>query len=129
LTTRKGRHLRIVYHKGTGQIRLADDHAPPRDAGRTFKPVSLARGIGYTLKAATWDDGSRVFLDSRGLLHLQSLDRSVPEASIVLRDGELSGWCSDGRLWGWDYYIGSRDGTERQSVFDTAIRAFVERIV
>jgi hypothetical protein len=91
--------------------------------------VSLPRGIGFKLKVATWDDGSRAFLDSRGLLHLQSSDRAVREASIVLTDHELSGWCSDGRLWGSPYFIGSRDSAERRSVFESAIRAFAERIV
>lgn len=130
LTTRKGRGLAIIYDARLNQIRLRGTEGSIHGLSekRTFKPVSLSRGVGYQLKVAAWDDGSRAFLDSRGLLHLKSSDHSVPETSLVLTDYEMGGWCSDGRLWGPRYHIGPREGADRRLVYESVIGAFAERI-
>jgi len=71
---------------------------------RDFKSISTPHGARYDLKVATWSDGSRAFLDSRGLLHLMSSDHDLPEISLVLGADGVAGWCSDGRQWGPQYY-------------------------
>lgn len=97
-------------------------------SARPFQRLEIPE-IGFTLKRAAWEDGSEAFLDSRGLLHLRSSDRSVPEVTIVLSDEPLGGWCSDGRLWGAQYYTGNRiDPAGEQDVFDRAIAGFIRRI-
>jgi hypothetical protein len=58
------------------------------------------------LRRAVWNDGSEAFLDTRGLLHLRSANINIPELSIVLTSGPLSGWSADGRYWGDRYFIG-----------------------
>lgn len=79
----------------------------------TFTSVPAPQGVGYSLHVAQWSDGSRAWLDSRGMLHLQSSDRSIPEMSFVLRDGALAGWTSEGRTFGMAYFAGeTRLGTE-----------------
>lgn len=93
-----------------------------------FQPVAGPPGVGYTLKAATWADGSRVFLDSRGLLHLQSADRSVPETTLVLTDGPVSGWCSDGSSWGDPYFLGDVTQCDPVAVYRSAIQRFIDRL-
>ena len=55
---------------------------------------------------ARWKDGSLAWLDSRGMLHLKSSDRSTPEVTLVLRDGALAGWTSEGRTFGMAYFAG-----------------------
>ena len=96
---------------------------------RPFQPVPAPDGVGYRLKVAVLSNGGRVFLDSRGLLHLKSADKTIPETTIVLcNDGELSGWCSDGRLWGTSYHLGDQQSSDLISVYETAIQPFMQRL-
>ena len=73
---------------------------------RPFVPVKLPDGSAYELKEARWPDGSRAFLDNRGLLHLKSADRGLPEISFVLTDWPSAFWTSDGRMAGDDFSLG-----------------------
>jgi len=129
LTSRKRHDLGIEYDPVLDRIMLRTRAKPGSVRGRrTFKAVSSGPEVGFRLTGATWDDGSQAVLDSRGLLHLRSSDKSLPEVSIVLTDGELAGWCSDGRLWGSSYFTGQRDGASRRGVFSTVIKKFAERL-
>jgi hypothetical protein len=48
-----------------------------------------------------WEDGSRAVIDSRGLLHLQSSDKALPEITIVLAIGiQIACWASNGNATG-----------------------------
>ena len=83
-----------------------------------------------TMVVATWPDGSRAFIDSRGMLHLQSSDRSIPEATLVLHESDVSVWTSDGRTCGPAYFT-----TPSQFVSMTAVDCeqqilipFIERL-
>ena len=125
LCSRKNTHHAIELD-ALATIRLA-----PCDAAANplpFRPTSGPPGVGYALKVATWPDGSRAFLDSRGLLHLKSADLSVPEATLILSDRQLSGWCSDGRLWGTPYFLGEATGADAAAVYRSAIRGFTRRL-
>ncbi len=129
LISRKRQPFSIECHSIYNQVILhaaTDNHI--QVPHRTFKDVKIGTDVGYRLSKATWDDGSAAFLDSRGLLHLRSSDRSLPEVSIVLKDGALSGWCSDGRTWGTRYFTGSATGSVPSDVFETVIKAFCERL-
>jgi hypothetical protein len=70
-----------------------------------FEPLETNRADSYSLSAAEFADGSRIVLDSRGLLHLKSSDASLPELTIVMTEGATSGWRSDGEWWGNRYFI------------------------
>jgi len=130
LFTHKGRSLGIVWDETTRQWRLRENR--DSDGGpaekRPLVDMRLPREVGFRMKVATWNDGSRAFLDSRGLLHLKSSDRSLPETTVVLNDRELAVWCSDGRRWGPAYYLGSEGTDERRWIHETAIRHFVEAV-
>lgn len=81
----------------------------------------------YSLAEARWPDGSCAILDGRGLLHLRSSRRDLPELSIVLVEGATSGWASDGARWGSAYFITKR--TELAVVIDSRIlKPFIERL-
>ncbi|MDX1925977.1 MAG: hypothetical protein SFV81_05640 [Pirellulaceae bacterium] len=60
----------------------------------------------WMLKKAILPQGC-VWLDSRGLLHLRGHDDS--ELSLVLHDAHLSGWHSDGSVFGLQYFINRPD--------------------
>lgn len=69
-----------------------------------FNDTPSPPGTGYTLKVAEWEDGSRAWLDSRCLLHLRSSNPEIPEATIVLSEGQLCGWCEEGGYFGKGYF-------------------------
>ena len=77
----------------------------PRSIPRPRRKASAIR-----LQVARWEDGSLAWLDSRGMLHLKSSDRSIPEVTLVLRDGALAGWTSEGRTFGMAYFAGETAG-------------------
>lgn len=52
------------------------------------------------LRAASWQCGSHVFVDDRGIIHLRSHNPELPEVSLLLLFGESAGWSSDGHACG-----------------------------
>jgi hypothetical protein len=52
----------------------------------------------------------------------------VPEATLVLKDGPLAGWCSDGTFWGLRYFTGQETTGDTGRVYESAIRAFARRV-
>jgi hypothetical protein len=81
----------------------------------------------WTLEAASWPDGSRAFIDSRGLLHLISSDRKLPQLTLVLTDQPLAGWTSDGRTFGWAYFLPDK-ATDTPALGTALIREFAEKV-
>jgi hypothetical protein len=115
--------LGLVSRKSESLISLAADgqlvmtsrraETPDKRFVAAFHHVPAPQGAGYTLQAAKWHDGSTAWLDSRGMLHLKSSDLSLPEVTLVLRDGALAGWTTEGRTFGMAYFAGeARLGTE-----------------
>jgi hypothetical protein len=93
-----------------------------------FEDVPSPPGTGYRLSVARWKDGSAAFLDSRGLLHLKSSDFAIPEATLILGEHSISGWCADGRVWGSDYFIGDVDRENTLRMYQDVIKPFVMRL-
>ena len=96
---------------------------------QTFQPHETPSDTRLRLQSANFPDGSRVFLDARGLLHLQSSDNNIPEVTFVLTDSELAGWSSDGRMWGPRYFLGNHPATDPATIFREILRPFLKRIV
>lgn len=90
---------------------LFDD---PRLGGRFEEVPSPSRG--YSLARADWKEGSQAWLDSRGLLHLKSSCKELPEITLVLKDGPVSAWLSDGRYAGERYFTGDSPRMEMAEV-------------
>ena len=113
LVSRKGIALRLTWDAGQRRIHLT---ALPK--GRSYPPpVPLTacagpEGVGYRLTRAVLDeDGTKVYTDSRGLLHLRDGDRSCPEVTLVLNETHMAGWCSSGGAWGLPFYTGRNEAT------------------
>ena len=66
-------------------------------------------GGAIRLKSAEWDHGGRAWLAARGLQYLRAPDLGLPEITLTLRDGRLSGWISTGQSYGDDYSGGSAE--------------------
>jgi hypothetical protein len=92
---------------------------------RAFEPAAGPPGTRFELRVARWEDGSRAWLDSRGLLHLQSPDSRVPEATLVLDASCVSGWASDGRRWGSSYYVGEDRRSPASAVVEQILHPFL----
>jgi hypothetical protein len=115
---RKGRWRRITFE--TWRIMIRDADTPGVDVtwpGLPFSSQPTPPGLGCTLQVAEWPNGSKAFLDSRGLLHLKSHDPSLAEVSLVLSDGEVAGWTSDGLVCGPSFFFEDQRPSNPQKVF------------
>lgn len=96
-----------------------------------FSDCPRTPGVGYSLRLAEWASGSKAWLDSRGLMHLKNANSAYPEVTLVLRDGQLSGWLSTGEVFGHTYYCGRLLGkSERQRIkpedaWESSIKPFL----
>jgi hypothetical protein len=61
----------------------------------------------YSLHAATFPNGSKAWLDSRGFLHLTGGAPNQPELCLVLNDDHMTVWSSDGGLSGTPFFTSS----------------------
>jgi hypothetical protein len=93
----------------------------------TFEVVESLAGSRFGLKKAQWPDGSSAWLDQRGLLHLKSSDKSIPEVSIILKNGPTSAWASTGEMTGSDYFIDEAQAVEPEIIFGY-VRKFADQI-
>ena len=107
LEAKKSRNLcRIEWDSSNRRIHMKIVLAKSEGQRKSFTETPGPQWTGYKLSVAEWDDGSRAYLDSRGLLHLKSSDPTIPELTLVLCDGTMAGWCADGRMFGPAYFTG-----------------------
>jgi hypothetical protein len=93
-----------------------------------FQAIHVSSATRVKMHLATWPDGSRAWLDNRGLLHLRSSDRSIPELSLVLNDRvPLAAWSSDGKMCGRPEFLGDVK-SEPAAYFGDIIRRFRQRL-
>src|ERR1043166_7481638 len=92
--------------------------------GVAFQEQARKTSHGCTLQTAEFPGGSKVFLDSRGLMHFKSYDPSLPEVSIVMADGEVAGWTSDGYVCGPSFFFNGAHLSDPKSVFDRLMNFF-----
>jgi hypothetical protein len=91
-----------------------------------FVRVPAPRDMRLELWVAKWRDGSRAYLDSRGMLHLKSSNPTVPEVSLVLTTGSVAGWLSSGQCFGLRTVIGEAGSNPLE--FKRAIAAFLANL-
>lgn len=129
LISRRGRIWPLRYDEREQSIRLSSKPALANVVvSRRFERAETSAENRYALAAAAFADGSQAVLDARGLLHLKSSDRSLPECSIVLAERAMSGWVADGRWWGDHYFFGNHPATGAQAIYEQILRPFTERL-
>jgi len=75
-----------------------------------------------------WANGSEALLDSRGLLHLRSVDSRIPEVSILLVvDQPTACWSADGVVSGSVYFTG-KTTTHRMDA-TTFYQDYIQRFI
>jgi hypothetical protein len=111
------------YLRPAGRLQRATRHRP-----LAALPAAAAAPL-PGLQTAAWADGSCAWMDPRGLLHLRSSDRAVPELSILLAEAarSLTAWSSDGKTYGQESFLhapptGSHDDLRRH------LSAFLARL-
>lgn len=128
LLSRRGRAWLIAGGPKQPGLRMVSVPTASLHHTQVFERVDAPPGIRFTLRIARWADGSRAWLDSRGLLHLKSGDRSLPELTLVLVPrGEAAAWASDGRTWGPTLYTGVDAAAPGEELL-AAIDAFLARL-
>ena len=118
----------ICLHEGSHTLALdrqPPDARPPNPVA--FRPPEKIEGHGCWLSHAEPGGGSRAWLDSRGMLHLQAADLFLPEITIVLAESAtLPAWASDDTILGPEYFIGDRQPRPGDAEkIDAHLRAFV----
>lgn len=85
---------------------LYPDESPRHRVGRGQGTNLLGNPLLW-LGDFTWPDGSRAWVDSRGLLHLRSADATVPDITVLLVvHRTTAAWAADGTVCGPDYFTG-----------------------
>lgn len=82
--------------------------------------------FGCLLERIEWPSGSVAWIDSRGILHLRAATPGAPETSILLADGEVAVWTSDGGRHGHPFFLGADPSTA--SVVREALGAFLHSL-
>lgn len=127
---RKGqwRQISLMTQDHTDSIRISPQIAAQMEH---FEKVTFGAARktnhGCLLQTAEWPSGSKVFLDSRGILHLQSHDPTLPEVSLVLSDGQVAGWTSDGHVCGPAFFFENEYPSAPKLVFERVLQ-FLERL-
>jgi hypothetical protein len=108
-----------------GKLRIAAlPHSERVKAGPKFTELPRKTRHGCTLQVMHFSRGGRLFLDSRGLLHFKCPDPDVPEVSIVLADGEIAGWTSDGYVCGPSFFFDGMIQKDAVRVFGRLMKFF-----
>ncbi|QDU58345.1 hypothetical protein [Aeoliella mucimassa] len=96
----------VVIDKKNGQPVLHQISASTRlFEEQEFVDISDVDHLRYSLRIARLGVRFSVVLDSRGLLHLMPDSQQEQEVTIVLAEGELTGWRDDAVVFGRDYYL------------------------
>lgn len=127
LTSQSGMYWNIALVNGEIRLRKAETSSPQWHSNPTFEPMPKKADFRFRLSVASWEDGSRAWLDSRGVLHLRSSNVEIPELSVVLSEKPSGGWCSDGNIFGpKSFGVATVAG---QQVFDEIVKAFAKHVV
>lgn len=98
----------------------------------SLQRVAAPAGVRWKLRVATSADGSRIFADSRGLIHLQSSDSELPEISLAINaEGSVAAWASDGLLAGVPGFLapGGLVGEYASKATDERLRELLREFV
>jgi hypothetical protein len=121
----------IVTFTSDGGPPLLKDAAGRADAAASrfarFVQTRAPQHARYTLKVARWKDGSQAFLDSRGMVHLVSSDRALPQMTLALSNERIAIWASDGHVIGPEFFLNDKP-TMTADVAATLLRSFASRL-
>jgi hypothetical protein len=127
----------ISFRTTHGAIFIDHNRQDEKKSHRAFRAKEMDvpyMGIANTnLKFSRfmWADGSEALADSRGLLHLRSSDKNIPEITIVMIMGRPTAcWAADGRVCGPSYFTGvnTAESNDVAGFYYNYIQRFIDRI-
>jgi len=125
LRGRKARWRKIALDQH-GKLCIQNLPANPAVSAESIFGEHQKTKYGCTLRFAEVAGGNKMFLDSRGLLHFKHSNPDVPEVSILLADGEVAGWTSDGRVCGPQFFFDGPIVCDSQGVFERIMTFFTK---
>ncbi|MBL8819490.1 MAG: hypothetical protein JNL58_25885 [Planctomyces sp.] len=129
LRDNRGARFEIVLLADQSQIVLIDaarlPPVSPEVQFTSFEPEPKTAGCNFEMQKATLPDGTCIWLESRGLMHIKSSNVQLKEVTLVMRDGQLSGWLSSGTVFGEDYHVESPDDSRFKRVFEHRVSPHV----
>lgn len=128
LRSAKGQWLGMNVPTTGGGIQLTPRRHGAAGSTVAFAAKRISKRFGCDLSEAMWDDGTRAFWDSRGLLHLKSSDPEVEEVSLIVGEWEVAAWCSDGTVCGPEFFTGRGADTDSPEAMLEKIARVVRRI-
>lgn len=122
LESKKLHHWSLLPNAALDRLILARTTTLPDAEKRNldFKPLlktSAPPDSRVGLRTAECGASIRIFVDSRGMLHVKPKQKGALEFSFVLCDTEVAGWCSDGTVAGTQYFVGEDTTSVAPSVF------------
>lgn len=130
IKTAKQAGLKLSLDPSRGRLVLEHMPNPNPERAKGFQFAHAPQGVDYSLQFVQWRDGSRAYLDSRGLLHLRSSDDQIPEMTLVLNDANVAGWCDWNQVWGDPAFTsGSLPKISPERVFQDWLIPFCRRLV
>jgi hypothetical protein len=102
LQTRQGSFVKLERRTKFNMINRCDFNNSSHSKRSTFKPLLEQPFNGFMIQKAEFNNGLKVYLDSRGFLHLVNPRKTV-EVSILLNNSGVTVWISNG------LYSGSAD--------------------
>jgi hypothetical protein len=129
------RHIALGYKSETILIKHNnEDRHKKMKAWNTSEEEVPALLFNTNIKYArfVWADGSEVLADSRGLLHLRSSDKTIPEITIVMIMGKPTAcWAADGRVCGPAYFTGvdNEESRDAAGFYNNYIQRFIDTVI
>ena len=119
LITRNSQIMMLCHSPTRGMLHLQNLASRPMFSSEaSFNRIDSPFGEHHLLDRARFPDGTRVYLESRGFLHIVPGDPTLPQAVLVLKDGMLSGWFSDNAWFGDRYFVGDHTPIDSASAND-----------
>lgn len=129
------RYISLHKHGSIDQIKLLYKKPEPGYAIHAVRKGRLSMeqvgNKGVRFFQYLWTDGSEAWVDSRGLLHLRSSDKTLPEISIVLViNVATTCWASDGVVSGSTYFTGGDKTTNMPEAefYEKYIQRFINTL-
>ena len=127
----QGKKQNLEFKLLHDHVRLLGSTNPSLDwhCRAEFEELSEIGEFGFKMQLARLPDGSKVWLDYRGLMHFKSVDPDIAEFTVVLTDEVCSGWSSDGKAWGSTYFTNKAQHEAQPTIFEEYFGRFGKRVV
>lgn len=125
LCGRKTRWRKLALDKN-GKLRIQELPPTSEFSGEPIFGQAQKVKDGCMLRVAELAGGGKMFLDSRGLLHLKSGNPDMPEISLILAESEVAGWTSDGLVCGPQFFFEKPIVSDPSGVFERVMNFFTK---